>query len=147
MYRILLIAGKSYRTGQGWFETFRDKSLRRFRDASVKRRVQSRWYTPLLYIDMAKEVMGSIDLDPSSALQRVEQILAGLDQPVTVQQLRKLCGLRTATVCSCLAQLADNGMVSHDSRGYQLTRSMQSPAVSLSAPIDPQGNGNGKHSH
>ena len=86
------------------------------------------------------------DSEPS-ALQRVEQILAGLDQPVTVQQLRKLCGLRTATVCSCLAQLADNGMVSHDSRGYQLTRSMQSPAVSLSAPIDPQGNGNGKHSH
>jgi len=67
MYRILLIAGKSYRTGQGWFETFRDKSLRRFRDASVKRRVQSRWYTPLLYIDMAKEVMGSIDLDPASS--------------------------------------------------------------------------------
>src|SRR6202048_1066858 len=68
-----------------------------------------------------------------SALQRVQQILAGLDQPVTVQQLRKLCGLRTATVCSCLTPLADNGMVSHDSRGYQLTRSMQSPAVSLSA--------------
>ena len=85
--------------------------------------------------------------DPEpSALQRVHQILAGLDQPVTVHQLRKLCGLRTATVCSCLAQLADNGVVSHDSRGYQLTRPMQSPAVSLSAPIAPQGNGNGKHS-
>ena len=79
--------------------------------------------------------------------QRVHQILADLDQPVTVQQLRKLCGLRTATVCSCLAQLADNGVVSHDSRGYQLKRPLQSPAVSLSAPIDPQGNGNGKHSH
>src|ERR1700730_11192262 len=77
--------------------------------------------------------------------QRVHQILADLDQPVTVQQLRKLCGLRTATVCSCLAQLADNGVVSHDSRGYQLKRPLQSPAVSLSAPIDPQGNGNGKH--
>src|SRR5260370_21955453 len=81
-----------------------------------------------------------------SALQRVQQILAGLDQPVTVQQLRKLCGLRTATVCTCLAQLADNGVVSHNSRGYQLTRPMQSPAVSLSAPIDPQGNRNAKHS-
>src|SRR5260370_26210951 len=55
-----------------------------------------------------------------SALQRVEQILAGLDQPVTVQQLRKLCGLRTTTVCSCLAQLAEAGAVTHDSRGYQL---------------------------
>ena len=79
-------------------------------------------------------------------LQRVEQVLAGLDQPVTVQQLRKLCGLRTATVCSCLAQLADNGVVTRDSRGYQLNRPLQSPAVSLSPPIDPRGNGNGKHS-
>jgi hypothetical protein len=60
------------------------------------------------------------DSEPS-ALQRVQQILAGLDQPVTVQQLRnKLCGLRTATVCSCLAQLTATGMVSRDGRGYQL---------------------------
>jgi hypothetical protein len=81
-----------------------------------------------------------------SALQRVQQILAGLDQPVTVQQLRKLCSLRTTTVCSCLAQLAETGVVTHDSRGYQLNLPLQSPAVSLSPPIDPQGNGNGKHS-
>jgi len=60
-----------------------------------------------------------------SALQRVEQILAGLDQPVTVQQLRKLCGLRTATVCSCLAQLVETGLVTHDGRGYQLNRPSQ----------------------
>src|ERR1700745_1196033 len=81
-----------------------------------------------------------------SALQRIQQILAGLDQPVTVQQLRKLCGMRTTTVCSCLAQLVDNGVVTRDSRGYQLNRSLQSPAVSLSPPIGPQGNGRGKHS-
>jgi len=84
------------------------------------------------------------DSEPS-ALQRVQQVLAGLDQPLTVQQLRKPCGLRTATVCSCLAQLTATGMVSRDSRGYQLKLPLQSPALSLSAPIDPQGNGNGKH--
>jgi hypothetical protein len=67
-----------------------------------------------------------------SPLQRIQQILAGLDQPVTVQQLRKLCALRTTTVCSCLAQLVDNGVVTRDSRGYRLNRSLQSPAVSLS---------------
>jgi hypothetical protein len=78
-------------------------------------------------------------------LQRVQQILAGLEQPVTVQQLRKLCGLRTTTVCSCLAQLAQTGVVTHDSRGYQLNRVSPSPAVSLSPPIGPQGKGNGKH--
>jgi hypothetical protein len=80
------------------------------------------------------------------ALQRVRQILAGLDQPVTVQQLRKLCGLRTATVCSCLAQLTDTGAVRRDSKGYRLNPALQSPAVSLSPSIGPQGNGNGKHS-
>ena len=90
-------------------------------------------------------------VEPSSesggcqTLQRVQQILAGLEQPVTVQQLRKLCGLRTATVCSCLAQLAQTGVVTHDSRGYQLNRVSPSPAVSLSPPIGPQGKGNGKH--
>ena len=85
------------------------------------------------------------DSEPS-ALQRVQQILAGLDEPVTVQQLRKLCGLRTATVCSCLTQLAQAGVVTRHSKGYQLTLALQSPAVSLSPSIDPQGNGNGKHS-
>jgi len=79
------------------------------------------------------------------ALQRIQQILAGLEQPVTVQQLRKLCSLRTTTVCSCLAQLAQTGVVTHDSRGYQLNRASPSPAVSLSPPIASQGNGNGKH--
>src|SRR5271170_6972965 len=78
-----------------------------------------------------------------SALQRVQQILGGLEQPVTVQQLRKLCSLRTTTVCSCLAQLAQTGVVTHDSRGYQLNRVSPSPAVSLSPPIGPQGKGTG----
>ena len=73
-----------------------------------------------------------------SALQRVQQILAGSDQPVTVQQLRKLCAMRTTTVCSCLAQLADNGVVTRDSRGYQLNLALQSPAVSLSPSIGPR---------
>ncbi len=79
---------------------------------------------------------------PSSqptALQRVQQILAGLDQPVTVQQLRKLCGLRTSTVCSCLAELTDAGMVSRDNRGYQLSLPLKSPVVSPSRFIDPPG--------
>ena len=70
-------------------------------------------------------------------LQRIQQILAGLDQPVTVQQLRKLSGLRTATVCSCLAQLVETDVVTHDSRGYQLNPALQSTTVSLSPPIGP----------
>jgi hypothetical protein len=97
---------------------------------------------------LAVAAENSCDPEPGSelsALQRIQQTLAGLDQPVTVQQLRKLCGLRTATVCSCLAQLVETDVVTHDSRGYQLNLALQTPAVSLSRPIDPQGNGNGKH--
>jgi len=74
------------------------------------------------------------DSEPS-ALQRVQQILAGLDQPVTVQQLRKLCALRTATVCSCLAELGETGVVTRHSKGYQLNLALQSPAVSHSPSI------------
>src|ERR1700741_4110992 len=70
-----------------------------------------------------------------SALQRVQQILAGLDQPVTDQQLRNVCALRPTTVCSCLAQLVQPGVASRDSKGYQLNLALQSTAVSLSPPI------------
>jgi hypothetical protein len=85
------------------------------------------------------------DSEPT-APQRVQQILAGLDQPVTVHQLRKLCGLRTATVCACLAKLAQTGVVTRHSKGYQLNQAPQSPSVSLSPSIDPQGNGKRKRS-
>jgi len=74
-------------------------------------------------------------------VDRVRQALAKLDQPVPIQQLRKLCGIRTATVCSALEQLSQRGEVTRDSRGYQLN--LRFP---VSRPIDPQGNGNGKHS-
>ena len=62
-----------------------------------------------------------------------------------MQRLRQLCGLRTATVCAALAELSDQGLVCHDSRGYQLKLHFDDPLVSLSRPIDPRGNGNGQH--
>jgi len=74
-------------------------------------------------------------------VDRVRQALAKLDQPVPIQQLRKLCGLRTATVCSALEQLSQQGEVSRNSRGYQLHLPLP-----ISRPTDPPGNGNGKHS-
>lgn len=72
-------------------------------------------------------------------LQRVRQVLAQLDQPVSVQQLRKLCGIRTATVCSVLTDLCQRGDVLRDSAGYRIKSSFP-----VSRPRDPQGNGNGK---
>ena len=80
-----------------------------------------------------------------SVAQRVRRILADLKEPISVQRLRQLCGLRTSTVCSALAELSDQGLVCHDNRGYQLKLHFDDPLVSLSRPIDPPGNGNGKH--
>lgn len=80
-----------------------------------------------------------------SAMERVRQALTQLTEPASVQQLRKLCGIRTATVCSCLTELSQQGLVTRDGRGYQLKLSLDDQPVSLSLPIPPGGNGNGKH--
>ena len=76
----------------------------------------------------------------ASPIDRVRQTLAQLNQPAPLQHLRKLCGMRTAVVCSALAELSALGEVTRDSRGYQIKRPFP-----VSRPIDPQGNGNGKH--
>lgn len=82
------------------------------------------------------EVELNAELTP---VDRVRQTLAGLQEPVPVQQLRKLCGIRTAAVCSALEELSRSGEVSREATGYQLK-----PPFPVSLPIDPQGNGNGK---
>ena len=81
-----------------------------------------------------------------SPLEKVRQTLAQLQAPVTGQQLRKLCAMRTATLCDCLDQLEQRHELTHTAEGYQLRPTPLTPPVSLSAPIDPPGNGNGKPS-
>jgi hypothetical protein len=78
---------------------------------------------------------------PLSPTDRVRQALAQYREPIPVQQLQKLCGIRTAKVCSALAELSTKGEVVRDVRGYQLKLPLP-----VSRPIDPQGNGNGKRS-
>jgi hypothetical protein len=92
---------------------------------------------------VALEVMDHSGLEPPiapSPTARVRQALAQVREPIPVHQLQKLCGIRTAKVCSALAELSSSGEVVHDARGYQLKSSLP-----VSPPIDPQGNGNGKH--
>ena len=81
---------------------------------------------------------------PPQPQQRVRQALAQLDRPVSLQELRNHCGMRTATLCACLAQLSQQGLLIHDARGYQLKLPLLPDPVSLSRPIHPPGNGNGK---
>jgi hypothetical protein len=78
---------------------------------------------------------------PLSPTQRVRQALAQVREPIPVQQLQKLCGMRTAKVCSALAELSTLGEVAREARGYQLKLPLP-----VSRPIDPKGNGNGKRS-
>jgi hypothetical protein len=74
-----------------------------------------------------------------SPVERVRQTLARLQEPVPVQQLRKLCAMRTAAVCAALEELSQRGVVRRNSKGYQLNLPLP-----VSRPIDPKGNGNGK---
>jgi hypothetical protein len=85
------------------------------------------------------------DPPPESVAQRLRRLLADQKEPISVQRLRQLAGLRTSTVCDALAVLSEQGLVCHDSRGYQLRLHFDDPLVSLSPPIGPPGNGNGKH--
>ena len=77
-------------------------------------------------------------------LDRVRQALAQSDQPLPVRRLRQLCGLRMAAVCACLEQLQQQGRLIHTAQGYHLKSPPASTPVSLSRPIAPPGNGNGK---
>ena len=93
---------------------------------------------------VALKVVNRSLVEPEAAptpTQRVRQALTQLQEPIPVQQLQKLCGIRTAKVCSALAELAAQGEVIRDARGYQLKLPLP-----LSRPIDPKGNGNGKPS-
>jgi len=74
-------------------------------------------------------------------LERVRAALAQLQEPVfSVQQLRKLCAMRTQTLCAALEELTQQGELSRNAKGYQLNLPFP-----VSRPIDPRGNGNGKH--
>jgi hypothetical protein len=87
---------------------------------------------------------------PLSAADRVLQVMSTTSTPLSTQQLRRLCSLRTATLCETLAVLRQTGQVIQSAAGYTLCRTdvSDSPAVmavSCSAPpIGNTGNGNGK---
>lgn len=74
-----------------------------------------------------------------TVIERVRQTLAQLERPAPAQQLRKLCAMRTAAVCSALGELVQRGEVSRGPSGYRLKGPFP-----VSHPIPPQGNGNGK---
>ena len=89
------------------------------------RAAPSRDHIPLQLMEIESALSLSVLADPPpssdpSPLQRVHQILAQQSQPISLQRLRQLCGLRTATVCAALNQLTEQGLVTRGAKGYQL---------------------------
>lgn len=77
--------------------------------------------------------------------RRVIQAMEKLNGPVSIQQLRKICRIRTATLCQTLNILKDQGTVIHGPDGLSLTTAQCKTAVSFPhTPIASSGNGNGK---
>jgi hypothetical protein len=57
---------------------------------------------------------------PRSPADRIENILAHIDRPLTLTELRHACRIRTAHVCQALATLTAQGRVRKTTIGYQL---------------------------
>jgi hypothetical protein len=82
---------------------------------------------------------------PVSPAERVVQAMTAAATPLSAQQLRKLCSMRTATLCDTLADLQRQRRVVRGPDGYRLTPPEDEIPVSFPAtPIGSTGNGNGK---
>jgi hypothetical protein len=89
---------------------------------------------------------------PASPAERILQTLTQLHVPASVQHLRSLCRLRTATLCETLSALRQEGRVIHSPNGYSLTpRQREKPLSAVSSCVSvprsslrDEGNGNGK---
>ena len=92
-----------------------------------------------LALAVVPEPLASAPHTEPTPVERVRAALAQLQEPVfSVQQLRKLCAIRTETLCAALEELTQQGELSRNAKGYQLN------LFPVSHPIHPQGNGNGK---
>ena len=56
-----------------------------------------------------------------SVEEQIEQALAGAANPQTVEELRRVCRVRTSKLCDALAVLAADGRVKRSGRGYSLS--------------------------
>jgi hypothetical protein len=80
---------------------------------------------------------------PPSPRDKIEDVLAHTDHPLTVAELRQACRMRTAHVCQALAALTAIGRVHKTAEGYQVATT---PVSRDPFPVPPEphaGNGNG----
>ena len=121
--------------------------------AIEQRAAASRSHIPLALSDQTDALALAVIDEPSvetqspSMHQRITQVLVDANGPLSSQQLRKLCRIRTATLCSTLGELVQQGIINHGSKGYSCsTLPMPFPVSFPNTPIDITGNGNGKQS-
>jgi hypothetical protein len=117
-----------------------------------QRAAPSRGHVPLKLVEtpgaLALHVVdepAEVELEPTSACERVIEALTLSGQPLSTQQPRKQCRIRTATLRETLAMLGRQSRVTHGPQGYTIAAKIPPFPVSFPvAPIDPSGNGNGK---
>jgi len=73
-----------------------------------------------LALSILDDLVGQSSSTGPSITERVRQALVALKEPITLQALRKLCTMRTGSVCAALAELIALGLVIRTDGGYQL---------------------------
>jgi hypothetical protein len=73
-----------------------------------------------LSLTVAAGAHGDTAVPEATPLSRVRQALHEIGEPASVNRIRKLCGMRTASVCEALADLVRQSVVTQDYRGYHL---------------------------
>ena len=98
---------------------------------------------------LALSVKGAPPTDPQplpSVEEQILEVLVGAAGPLSTNQLRKKCRIRTQTLCNILARLRQEGRIMKTQQGYRVTQPDRPQTVSFpSAPLGAPGNGNGKH--
>jgi hypothetical protein len=73
-----------------------------------------------LSLTVVADTHGDAASTQAAPLARVRQALHDIGEPASVNRIRKLCGMRTASVCESLAELLRQGIVAQDIRGYRI---------------------------
>ena len=83
---------------------------------------------------------------PSPSLSdRVITAMEAAEAPLSTNQLRKRCRIRTQSLCNTLGQLRDQGRIIRTEAGYEISRDAPVQIVSFpGTPLGTAGNGNGK---
>jgi len=77
---------------------------------------------PALALEVIDQQPAAAPTAQPSCLQRIEQTLAGMHQPLTQKQVRDCVRMRASDVSQALATLIANGRVIKSAAGYQLKR-------------------------